>query len=128
MNYVMGRDGDLPIRFNLDSSFRLSIANNFGYVDIYSGGLLAVSMTYGIFTVDELAYLNNNSLVIETHDKQRNIKQFTQLLPKLECLGTNYRELCALILNGLYYVRGVITESCSALTRISHLTTAMFFY
>jgi hypothetical protein len=83
LNYVMGRDGDLPIRFNLDSSFRLSVANNFGYVDIYSGGLLAVSTTYGIFTVDELAYLNNNSLVIETHDKQRETLGNRYILPLL---------------------------------------------
>ena len=97
LNYVMDRDGNLPIRFNLDGSIRLSIANNFGYVDIYFSRPLAVSTTYGIFTVDELAYLNNDNLVIEIHDKQRNIKQslhVTQLLPKLECLGTNYQDVC----------------------------------
>jgi hypothetical protein len=136
LNYAVNRNKDLPIRFNPDCSFQLSIANNFGYVDIYFGEPLIVSTTHGIFTVDELAYLNNGSLVIKFHDKPRNIKSLhiTQLLPKLECLGTspqeftNYQKLCASILNGLYCTRRVVMKSWNALIRISHYAAVAVLY
>jgi hypothetical protein len=136
LNYAVDRNKDLPIRFNLDYSFRLSIANNFGYVDIYFGEPLIAFTMHGIFAVDELAYLNNGSLVIKFHDKPRNIKSLhiTQLLPKLECLCTssqefiNCQELCASILNGLYCTRRVVMESWNALVRISHYATVALLY
>jgi len=106
------RDEDLPVRFNPDCSFRLSIANNFGYIDIYFSEPLIAFTMHGIFAVDELAYLNNGSLVIKFHDKPRNIKSLhIQLLPKLECLGTDYQALCIPILNGLYCTRRVVMKS-----------------
>jgi len=136
LKYAVDRDEDLPVRFNLDCSFRLSISNNFGYVDIYfSRPLIALTM-HGIFAVDELAYLNNDSLIIKFHDKPRNIKSLhiTQLLPKLECLGTspqeftNYQELCASILNGLYRMRRVVMKSWNALVRISYYAVIALLY
>ncbi len=129
LNYAVDRNKDLPIRFNLDYSFRLSIANNFGYVNIYFGEPLIVSTTHGIFTVDELAYLNNDSLIIKFHDKPRNIKSLhIQLLPKLECLGTDYQALCIPILNGLYCTRRVVMKSWNALIRISHYAAVAVLY
>ena len=128
LNYAVDRNKDLPIRFNLDYSFRLSIANNFGYVNIYFDEPLIVSTTHGIFTVDELAYLNNDSLVIKFYDKPKNIKSLhIQLLPKLECLGTDYQALCIPILNGLYCTRRVM-KSWNALIRISHYAVVAFLY
>jgi hypothetical protein len=129
LNYAVDRNKDLPIRFNLDYSFRLSIANNFGYVNIYFGEPLIVSTTHGIFTVDELAYLNNDSLVIKFYDKPKNIKSLhIQLLPKLECLGTDYQALCIPILNGLYCTRRVVMKSWNALIRISHYAAVAVLY
>jgi hypothetical protein len=129
LNYAVDRNKDLPIRFNLDYSFRLSIANNFGYVNIYFGEPLIVSTTHGIFTVDELAYLNNDSLVIKFYDKPKNIKSLhIQLLPKLECLGTDYQALCIPILNGLYCTRRVVMKSWNALIRIRHYAAVALLY
>jgi len=129
LNYAVDRNKDLPIRFNLDYSFRLSIANNFGYVNIYFGEPLIVSTTHGIFTVDELAYLNNDSLVIKFYDKPKNIKSLhIQLLPKLECLGTDYQALCIPILNGLYCTRRVVMKSWNALIRIRHYAAVAVLY
>jgi hypothetical protein len=134
LKYAVDRDEDLPVRFNLDCSFQLSIANNFGYVDIYFGEPLIALTMHGIFAVDELAYLNNDSLIIKIHDKPRNIKSLhiTQLLPELECLGTspqeftNCQELCASILNGLYCTRRVVMESWNA--RISYYAATALLY